>query len=91
MPAEHDSGRPGDRDLRDRRRAPARRPRAALRAVDAGEDQGELLPAQAGDDVALADDGAQALGDRAEDLVALAVAVGVVDRLEVVEVERDDG
>ena len=50
----------------------------------------ELLAAQPGDDVVLAHGAAQALGHRAEDLVPLGVAVSVVDRLEVVEVEGDD-
>jgi hypothetical protein len=48
----------------------------------------ELVAAEAGDGLALADRGAQAVGDRPQQLVAGTVAEGVVDGLEVVEVEE---
>ena len=50
----------------------------------------ELVAAEAGDDVAGAQMGAQARGDRAQQLVAGVVAHAVVDQLEVVEVEEED-
>ncbi len=59
-------------------------------AVDAREDERELLPAEARDDVVLAHGGAQLPGDGDQHLVALGMAVGVVDGLEVVEVDDHD-
>jgi hypothetical protein len=87
---------------RARQRPPAdehlgdRRPRALgglgrLRPVDARQDERELLAAEPRDEVALAHRGAQPRRGGDEHLVALGVAVGVVDGLEVVEVEHDDG
>ena len=60
---------------------------AALAVVD---DDREFVAAQAPDMAVDADFVDQALGDRAQDGVALGVAVGVVDRLEPVEVEEHD-
>jgi hypothetical protein len=54
-----------------------------------GEQDQELLDAVAADEVALAQRGAHGRGHRGQDLVAAAVAVGVVDVLEVVQVEQD--
>ena len=62
---------------------------AGVVAVDAREDQRELLAAEPGDDVVLAHDRAQPVGRRDEHLVALGVAERVVDGLEVVEVDDD--
>src|SRR5581483_12249068 len=55
-----------------------------------GEDDRELVAADAAGDVGAADDRAQALRDLAEDGVAAQVADLLVDRLEVVEVEEDE-
>jgi hypothetical protein len=52
------------------------------------EDDGELVPAHAGRQVGGADALAQAAGDLDQHDVARLVAVGVVDRLEVVEVQH---
>ena len=58
--------------------------------VGLGEDQRELLAAVAAGEVDLADAAEQDLADRAQDRVAGLVAMGVVDLLEVVEVEEDE-
>ena len=50
----------------------------------------ELVAAEAGDDVAGAQVGAQPRRHRAQQLVAGVVAEAVVDQLEVVEVEEED-
>ena len=52
-------------------------------------DHAELLATEPADDVVRADAGAQRLGQRAQHLVADAVAVHVVDPLEVVDVEHE--
>ncbi len=52
----------------------------------AGEQHGELVPAQAGHQIGLAHRVLQQGGDAAEQLVAGEVAAGVVDHLELVEV-----
>ena len=57
---------------------------------EAVDQDAELVAAEAGDDVAGAQVGAQARGDRAQQLVAGVVAEAVVDQLEVVEVEEED-
>src|SRR6185295_10662841 len=57
--------------------------------VGLGEEDGELLAAVAGDDVGLADGLAEGGGQVAEHLVPHLVAVGLVDVLEVVEVEEE--
>ena len=64
----------------------------ALRGVAVGvaQQDGELVAAEAGDDVGLADAVMQRAADRADDLVAGLVAAGVVDVLEAVEVEQED-
>ena len=64
----------------------------ALRGVAVGvaQQDGELVAAEAGDHVGLADAVVQRAADRADDLVAGLVAAGVVDVLEAVEVEQED-
>ena len=63
----------------------------ALALVGLGEQHRELVAAEAGEHVGLAQAAAQQLGDAAQELVAGAVAERVVDVLEVVEVEHQDG
>ncbi len=67
-------------------REPERRARVAR-----GHDHAELLAADAADDVGLAHGLARQTRDLDEQLVAGSVAVDVVDTLEVVEVEHQDG
>ena len=64
----------------------------ALRGVAVGvaQQHGELVAAEAGHDVRLADAVVQRAADRADDLVAGLVAAGVVDVLEAVEVEQEE-
>jgi len=62
------------------------RPRLLLAGVRQQDE--ELLAAVAADEVALAQRRAQGRRHRGQDLVAAAVAVGVVDVLEVVQVEH---
>ena len=57
---------------------------------EAVDEDAELVAAEAGDDVAGAQVGAQPRRDRAQQLVAGVVAEAVVDQLEVVEVEEED-
>ena len=57
--------------------------------VDLGEDHGELVAAEPGDDVGVARPGPQALGHGLEHHVAGGAAVAVVGQLEVVDVERE--
>ena len=57
---------------------------------EAVDQDAELVAAEAGDDVAGAQVGAEARRDRAQQLVAGVVAEAVVDQLEVVEVEEED-
>ena len=57
-------------------------------AACAVEQQRELVAAEAGGGVALAEASAQAVGHRAQQLVAGVVSVAVVDRLELVDVEQ---
>ena len=93
-----------DRD-RDRQVRRCRRPRSAgaatsvaqllgqdgaLLDVGLGQDEHELLAAVAADHVARPQVGADRLGDAAQDDVAGRVAVGVVDGLEVVDVDEGD-
>ena len=59
--------------------------------VARGHDHAELLAAQAADDVLGPHAGAQRIGEQAQELVADAVAVHVVDALEVVDVEHQHG
>ena len=59
-----------------------------LLAAGAVEQQRELVAAEARRGVALAEAGAQAVGHGAQQLVAGVVAVAVVDRLELVDVEQ---
>ncbi len=60
-------------------------------AVAGGHDDGELLAAEPADDVVRPDRRAQRVGQEPQQLVADAVAVHVVDALEVVDVEHQDG
>ena len=64
----------------------------ALRGVAVGvaQQDGELVAAEAGDHVGLADAVVQRAADGADDLVAGLVAARVVDVLEAVEVEQED-
>ena len=55
-----------------------------------GHAEHELVPAEAPEDVVRAQEGLDPLGGDPEDLVAHGVAVGVVDVLEVVEVDHQD-
>ena len=64
--------------------------RERAREVAGGEDDRELLAADAADDVRRADGGAQHVRHLEQQLVADAVAVHVVDLLEVVEVEHHE-
>ena len=57
---------------------------------EAVDQDAELVAAEAGDDVAGAQVGAQPRRDRPQQLVAGVVAEAVVDQLEVVEVEEED-
>ena len=62
-----------------------------LLGADARDEQRELVAAEARDRVALADVLLDPLGDLAQQLVADRVAERVVDDLEAVEVEEEDG
>ena len=62
----------------------------ALAGVDVAQEQEELVAAEAGDEVALADGALERAGDGLERLVAAGVAELLVDLLEAVEVDRDD-
>src|SRR2546422_516937 len=62
-----------------------------LAAVRPTEDRRELRAAVAGHEIAAAEPGAEDVGESAEDGVARLVAVLLVDRSEVVEVEQDRG
>ena len=59
--------------------------------VDLGEDQGELVAAEPGDHVGGARPGAEDLRDGLEHHIAGGAAVAVVDQLEVVDVEHQQG
>ena len=76
-----------------RERLPAlvTKPPPPLLVVDVGQQDGELVAAEARDDVLGAQHVPQAAGDGLQQLVADAVAEGVVDDLEVVEVEEETG
>ena len=78
----------GARSSRTSRSAMARE-RAQVGLV-LGQDR-ELVAAEPGDQVVVADEAADPLGDRDEQRVAGGVAEGVVDDLEVVEVDEQDG
>jgi hypothetical protein len=58
--------------------------------VDVAQEEHEVVAAEAGDHVAVADRAGQGLGDRLERLVAARVAALLVDLLEAVHVDRDD-
>ena len=61
-----------------------------LARLSVDDDDGELIAAHATDVTVDSDLVDQALGDRAEHGVALGVTEGVVDRLEAIEVEKED-
>ena len=65
--------------------------RGGLRTADPGAQHGELVAAEAADGVARADRGAQAPPGLGEQHVARRVAAGVVDALEVVDVQEEHG
>ena len=69
----------------------ARQGRRLLDARHRGLQDDELVAAEAGDDVGLADMAAQPVGDRAQQQVAARMAERVVDLLELVEVDEKDG
>ena len=74
--------------------AARRRPAVTVASVwssTPSAEHGELVAAEPGDQVLLADGAAQALGDLDQQPVAGLVAEAVVDDLEVVEVEEEDG
>ena len=56
-----------------------------------GDQDAELVAAEAGDHLVLLERGAQALGDLLQETVAGVVAERVVDLLEVIEVDQHDG
>ena len=51
----------------------------------------ELVATEAGDRVTPSHDGAQAIGNHDEDLVPLGMAPAVVDELEAIQIQEDDG
>ena len=64
---------------------------AALGAVDAGQQQKEVVPSEPSDGVAAAHRRHQPLADRAQNLIAAGEAERVVDQLEAVEIEDHHG
>ena len=62
-----------------------------VEAPEAVEDDAELVAAEAGDGVAGPQAGAEPLADGREELVADRVTEALVDRLEPIEVEQDQG
>ena len=69
-------------------------PRQGLRILggaDAGLDDGELVAAEAGEGIGPAQEVAQAVGDLLDQLIARLMAIGVVDVLEAVKVEKEHG
>jgi len=74
-------------------RRPSWRARATsrLRLAGAGQQDRELVSPQARDDVAAAQAAAQQLGHAHDQAIAGLVAEGVVDELEVVEVQGEQG
>jgi len=74
-----------------RRQDPLGHLRAGQGAATAREQDGELVAAQPRGEVVLAHAGGDPLGDLDEQLVTGAVPEAVVDRLEVVQVEHQDG
>ena len=64
---------------------------AGVHAVARAHDHAELLATEAADDVVWAYASAHGVRERAEQLVTDAVSVHVVDALEVVDVEHEDG
>jgi hypothetical protein len=62
-----------------------------LTGIRLGEEHGELVPPHARQDVGLPFAMAQGTGNGAEEVVARLVAEGVVDVLEVVQIDHEDG
>ena len=100
------AGNTRDADARAREDLDARRPRTArsnasrifwrdggrlARVVELGQEHDELVAAEAGDGVVGAGGAAEPLGHRLQEQVADGVAEAVVDVLEAVEVEEEDG
>jgi hypothetical protein len=79
-------GDAGPDPLGDRRHLPV----ARRGQVEVAQQHHELLAAETADDIALPHLGAQRRGDRGQDRVTREVPVGVVDGLEVVQVEDQD-
>jgi hypothetical protein len=63
----------------------------ALDGGNGGEQDGELVAAQPGDSVDLAQAAAQAFADLDQQLIAVVVAKGVVDLLEAVQIQQQQG
>ena len=59
--------------------------------MDVGQQDHELIPADAGNRVLIAQHALQMVGDADEQLIAHLMAVAIVDRLEIVQVEKADG
>ena len=68
--------------------ARALRDPCGLGGVDAGHHDDEFLAAQPTEQIAAADDAAQPIGEALEHEIADVVAIGVVDALEMVDVEN---
>ena len=64
--------------------------RRILRRLESGLENHEFVAAETGDDVVLANGGGQTRGDLAQEFVADRVAERVVDRLEAIEIEKQD-
>ncbi len=64
---------------------------AGVAGGTAGQHDGELVATEPGQDVAVADGGPEPDGDLLQEVVAAGVAEGVVDLLEPVEVDHEDG
>ena len=70
---------------------PVRRAPGVVDAADPVDDHPELVAAEAGDRVAGPEAALEPLADRDEEAVADGVAEALVDHLEAVEVEQDQG
>ena len=86
--ADHDGMAVEQIGIADRLQQPSRQQHRILGARQPALDDGEFVGVEAGERVLLAQGGAQALGDAAQQLVADAVAERIVDRLEIVEAEH---
>ena len=77
--------------MRERAHEPLRDAQRVRLVADALAQHGELVAAEAGDHVVRAQHGAQARADRPQQLVAGVVAERVVEHLQVVDVEEEQG